>query len=363
VLCLDLGVERALNYTKARPIEAEGGEYNSEEMRKSPRIGIPRALLYYEYYPMWKTFFERLGAEIVVSPPTDRGMLISGSSRVVAETCLPVKVFMGHVLSLVDKCDYLFVPAIRSMEAKIHNCSKFLGLPDMTKAVIPECPPILDTDIDVDKGKRELYQAIYKLGRNFTYNLLKVKQAAEAAWQVHQSYQTQMYFQCQTPLQAMEEIFLDLGEERGKGADNSNLPLSIAFIGHPYLLYDEYVNYRLLSRLEGMGVKVLTPEMVDRSDLSTVITKIAGGRYWTYENEVVGAGGYYLESKVDGVIGLATFSCGPDSLMMDIVQRHAKRLRKPFMLLTLDEHTAETGLLTRLEAFLDMIWRGKRGKE
>lgn len=28
------------------------------------RIGIPRALLYYEYYPMWKTFFQQLGAEV-----------------------------------------------------------------------------------------------------------------------------------------------------------------------------------------------------------------------------------------------------------------------------------------------------------
>lgn len=29
------------------------------------RIGIPRALLYYQYYPMWQTFFEELGAEVV----------------------------------------------------------------------------------------------------------------------------------------------------------------------------------------------------------------------------------------------------------------------------------------------------------
>ncbi len=117
------------------------------------RIGIPRALLYYQYYPMWKTFFEELGAEVVVSPPTTQAMLAEGAARVIADTCLPVKVFLGHVLFLVEKCDRIFIPAIRSVGNNIYNCSKFLGLPDMTRAVIPESPPILDIDIDTNQGK------------------------------------------------------------------------------------------------------------------------------------------------------------------------------------------------------------------
>jgi len=297
----------------------------------------------------------------VLSSPTNRQVLAAGSSRVVAETCLPVKVFMGHVLSLVGKCDYMFVPAIRSMEKRIHNCSKFLGLPDMTKAAVPECPPILEPDIDVDKGKRELYQAIYKLGRHFTWDPLKVKKASEAAWQAHQSYQAQMCLRGQTPLQAMEEMFT--AGERGIGEGKSNFSFNIALIGHPYLLYDEHVNYRLLPRLEEAGARVFTTEMVDKGELDAFVTKLAGGPYWTYDDEVVGAGGYYLEREVDGVIGVVAFGCGPDSLMVDIVQRYAKkRSKKPFMLLTLDEHSAETGFLTRLEAFLDMIQRRKKIK-
>ncbi len=97
------------------------------------RIGIPRALLYYQYYPMWRAFFEELGAEVVLSPPTTQAMLSEGSARVIADTCLPVKVFLGHVLSLVEKCDWIFIPAIRSVKKNVYNCSKFLGLPDMTK--------------------------------------------------------------------------------------------------------------------------------------------------------------------------------------------------------------------------------------
>jgi predicted nucleotide-binding protein (sugar kinase/HSP70/actin superfamily) len=136
---------------------------------------------------------------------------------------------------------------------------------------------------------------------------------------------------------------------------------TIAIIGHPYLLYDEHVNHRLIHRLEQAQYKVLTPEMLSAEQLELAITKLTGGSYWTYEEEVVGAGGHYLESGVEGVIGVVAFGCGPDSLMMDMVQRQAIKLgTTPFMNLTLEEHTAEAGVVTRLEAFLDMIQRRKR---
>jgi predicted nucleotide-binding protein (sugar kinase/HSP70/actin superfamily) len=88
---------------------------------------------------------------------------------------------------------------------------------------------------------------------------------------------------------------------------------------------------------------------------------VTGGAYWTYEDEVAGAGGYYLENRADGVIGIMAFGCGPDSLMMDMVRRYSTKLGNiPFMALTLEEHTAEAGVVTRLEAFTDMVYRRKR---
>ena len=319
------------------------------------KVGIPRALLYYQYYPMWKTFFEGLGAEVVVSPPTTQATLAAGSSRVVADTCLPVKVFCGHVLALVEKCDYVFIPALRSVKSKIYNCSKFLGLPDMTRAVIPECPPILDIDIDINKGKRRLYQAIYKLGRHLSWNPLKIRRAALAAWQAHQEYKALMVNESLTPPQAIARI---------SGAETPSPQIgkpAIALVGHPYLLYDELINHRLIHRLEQAGYQTPTPEMLTPEQLETGVTKLTGRPYWTYEEEVVGSGGHYLESGVDGVIGVVAFGCGPDSLMMDMVQRRAIKLKTtPFMSLTLEEHSAEAGVITRLEAFLDMIQRRKR---
>ena len=101
--------------------------------------------------------------------------------------------------------------------------------------------------------------------------------------------------------------------------------------------------------------------MLTSDELESASVRLAGTTYWTYGEEVVGAGEHYLQDGADGIIGILTFGCGPDSLMMEMVRRRANKLRtSPFMSLVLEEHTAETGIITRLEAFLDMINRRKR---
>lgn len=325
------------------------------------RVGIPHALLYYQYYPALKTFFETLGAETVVSPATTQTMLSSGSSRVVADTCLPVKAFLGHVLWLADKCDFLFIPAVRSVKKKAYNCSKFLALPDMTRAVIPEAPPILELEIDVNKPKRFLYQAIYGLGRHFSWNPLKIRRAAWAAWEAHLGYQELMTRESLTPVQAISRLD---GKELKDGVQKMVSPEArIALIGHPYLIYDEYINHRLINKLHQAGVRTLMPERLGAETLEAADVSLTGRAYWTYEAEVVGAGGYYLQHEADGVIGVIAFGCGPGSIMMDIVRQQANKSKTPFMSLTLDEHTAATGIATRLEAFLDMIKRREKGQK
>ncbi|MFC1873223.1 acyl-CoA dehydratase activase-related protein [Chloroflexota bacterium] len=325
-------------------------------------VGIPQALLYYQCYPMWRTFFKEMGAEVVISPPTTQTILLDGSSRVVADTCLPVKVFLGHVLHLSTQCDCIFIPAVRSIKHKVYNCSKFLGLPDMTKAVLPEVPPILDIDIDANKGKGSLYKTLYRLGKIFTWDPLKIRRAALAAWQTYLSYQQIMSTQGLTPPRAISQITGATGYKPPMHPENqAGEQVTIAIVGHPYLLYDEYINHRLIHRLQQTNAKVLTPEMLTEEKMDRSITRLVGHARWTYEADVIGAGGHYLQSEADGVIGVMTFGCGPDSLMMNILHRHATRQRTAsFMSLTIEEHTAEAGLITRLEAFLDMIQRKKR---
>jgi len=165
-----------------------------------------------------------------------------------------------------------------------------------------------------------------------------------------------------TPPQAIERIF-GTPEVEPKTHSDYQFPTqaTIAIIGHSYLLYDEHVNHRLIHRLKQAQNKVLTPEMLTTEELESATAKLVGKAQWACDYEVVGAGGHYLGSGTDGIIGIMTFGCGPDSLLMDMLHRQANRLKTaPFMSLTLEEHTAEAGIVTRLEAFLDMIYRQKR---
>lgn len=315
------------------------------------KIGIPKALLYYQYFPLWSTFFEEMGMEVVVSDPTSKSIMAAGSGRLVAETCLPVKVYCGHVLQLVDKCDFLFVPAIRSIQKNVYNCSKFLGLPDLVKAVIPNCPPIIDLDIDVNKTKVTLHPETYNIGRWIRPKPKNIKEAAARAWQAHLDYTGAM--ECKH-LTALEYLDNKPPASGGEG-------MTVALIGHPYNIYDEFITHRILHRLRSLGAYVVTPEMAGREALGCGVEKLIGRPYWTYEDEIVGAAGHYLHSDVDGVVAVVSFGCGPDSTMVDVVQRYAKRPDvRPLLTLTIDEHTGEAGLVTRIEAFLDMIARRTR---
>ena len=323
------------------------------------RVGIPRALFYYQYFPAWKTFFEFLGVETVVSPPSNRAIFLAGNSRAVAETCLPVKLFLGHVISIMDKCDYMFIPAMRSLGRKAYYCSKFLGLPDMTKALIPKCPPILDPEIDLNKGSHRLFQEIYNLGGHFNQDKNKIKEAMQKAWEAGLNYRKKTANERITTVQALSEIY-QLDEKRCEHQHGDLASLDIAVIGHQYVIHDDYINHRLIPRLQAMGARVFTPEMVDSETLESAMKKLVAAPHWSFEADIVGAGAYYLESKLDGIISVAVFGCGPDSMMINMVAYQARKLKVPFLHLSLDEHTSEGGLVTRLEAFLDMVKRRKR---
>ena len=322
------------------------------------KVGIPRALFYYQYYPGWKAFFEALGAETVVSPPTDKAIFTAGNSRAVAETCLPVKLFFGHVASLADKCDYMFIPALRSLGKKAYYCSKFIGLPDMTRALVPECSLILDPEIDLNKGPRNLYSAIYSLGRHFSSDKGEVKKAFQQAEKAHLAYRKEMSDRGITPIQALNEM--QPAEDKSYLEPDIPPSLPVAVIGHQYVIYDDYINHRLISRLQAMGARVFTPEMAEQEALDTAMIKLGGTPHWSFEADIIGAGEHYLASKVDGIISVAVFGCGPDSMMIEMVRHRASEFRTPFLHLSLDEHTSEGALVTRLEAFIDMVKRRRR---
>lgn len=326
------------------------------------RVGIPRALLFYYYYPMWKAFFTEIGVEIVVSPPTNKRILEEGLKAALDEACLPVKLYFGHVLALVGKVDYLFVPRIISVEQKAYICPKFMGLPDMLRARLRDLPPIIDIPLDLRRPENALDDFLKEVGHVFTRDRYLIKRAIEAAHRADQRFQELLVKGYLVP-----EVIEDLqgsGSSR-KGVAQNWRPLKIGLLGHPYNIYDPFISMDLIGKLHRMAADVITGDNLPSAVIDEQTRFLPKRLFWSLSRKLVGAALKFFESEnLDGVIYLTSFACGPESLVSELVTRWAKKNSSlPFMLLTVDEHTGEAGMVTRLEAFIEMIrWR-KRNED
>lgn len=303
--------------------------------KRKIKIGIPKGLFYYRYFPFWKNFFENLECEVIVSKSTDKEILSKGISLLTDEICLPVKAFCGQVVSLIEKCDFILIPSIFSFEKKVHACPKFIGLPDLIKAVVPEAK-ILDPDINFDRGEKDFYFNLLNLGKIFKKDDQKIKRAIERAKEAQKEF---------------EEREEKVGKEK----------FLVALIGHPYLIRDEFLTKNLVFHLEKNGAKVLFSDSIPYSKMRSYLLKMNPKPYWSCEDEIIGAGAYLLEKKnVDGMILVSAFGCGPDSTMFSILKIRAEKMKIPLLEIFFDEHTSDAGLVTRIEAFLDTLSREKR---
>jgi predicted nucleotide-binding protein (sugar kinase/HSP70/actin superfamily) len=103
------------------------------------RIGLPSALVAPYYRTLWKTFFAELGHEPVESVATNKSILDAGVRNAVPEICVPIKIFIGHYLKLIESgVDAVYVPRFVSIREWDTFCPKFLGLPDMLRHAFPE---------------------------------------------------------------------------------------------------------------------------------------------------------------------------------------------------------------------------------
>ncbi|ACB83708.1 acyl-CoA dehydratase activase-related protein [Natranaerobius thermophilus] len=323
------------------------------------KIGIPRALAYFTFFPLWITFFEQLNMDVMVSSESNKQVLDQGVKETVNDACIPIKIYHGHVKDLTGKVDYLFVPRLVSLDGEETVCPKFLGLPDMVRYSIEGLPPLIDERLDLRKGRFELWKFFYRIGRTFNKGFLEIFKAYQVACREYQKYRN-LLTQGFTPQNAWEalrgEKNLDSNNNKTQSED-----ISIALLGYPYTIYDSYISVGLFERLKNMGVNVLTKDNVPPQELLKQRKNFSKEMFWYYSNQVARAALYYLDKpRVNGVIHVTAFGCGPDAMVDKLVELECKQNGVPFLTLSLDEHTGEAGVGTRVEAFVDMLKR-KRG--
>jgi len=325
------------------------------------KIGIPRGMNYYNYYPFWHGFFTYLGIEIVLSSKTTKMTVTKGSAIVVPETCLPVKIYMGHVLDLIDNkgVDVIYIPSHQSIAHKIYNCSKIRGLPDLVRNVVKRTFLLIEPTLDKSEKNQGLYQYLYDSVAPLGITDKKlIKKASKAGWELQNNF-TAMMRNGVTLNKAIDNIIKGKYVEESK--EERKYSLNVAVISHGYNLYDNRVSMNIFNKLESLDAKTYSAENLSMEELKKGFAVLNTSLYWANEYEITGAAGSYLvDKKIDGVITLTSFGCGPDSIMIERITRFAKRLNKPLLNLTVDEHTGEAGFITRLEAFTDMLIRKKR---
>ena len=322
-------------------------------------IGIPRAMSFYHNYPFYYGFFTALGIKIVLSDVTTKQTLSRGSALVVTETCLPIKIYVGHILNLLDKgIDKILVPSIQSVAYKIYNCSKIRGLPDLIRNVVKQDFTMVEATLDKSEKNHGLYDFLKEMAAPFGItDEKKIKEASKAGWRTYNNFhimsKSGMSYKKAINYALQGKVFIE--------RSTKEYPISIALVAHGYNIYDDRASMKIIDKLESMDVKVYTALQLSQEQTLEGINTLGEKLYWANEYEMTGTAGHYMkDNKIDGLIALNAFGCGPDSLMIERIIRKAKQFNKPILHLTIDEQTGEAGFITRLEAFVDMLFRKKR---
>ena len=113
-----------------------------------------------------------------------------------------------------------------------------------------------------------------------------------------------------------------------------------------------------------MGARVTTVEDVSRRDIRRQLKTLPRNIRWDFESSMVGAALHWSRSRsVAGVIYVSSFACGPGSMIGALIEDQMNREESvPLMTIILDEHSGEGGLITRIEAFLDLVRRSAADK-
>jgi predicted CoA-substrate-specific enzyme activase len=310
------------------------------------KIGIPAALINYQLLPLFSIFFKSLGFEVVLSRQTDKKIIRKGLELVTAQPCFPVKVAYGHIAELIERqVDYIFIPSIVSMTSDFpenkHNqlCPYVQSLAYQVKTAFVDKlgkTEILTVPIRLGEGKKLIRQSFLKLGEKIGAAKPLISQAIEKAFNAQNKF---------------EHALIEKGKEiLGNIKPDERL---FVLISRPYNGCDEGLNLQLPKKLNELNAKVIPMDMLNLSHAQLTDKSLHTDVYWSYGQKILRAAEIIKDAPELFAIYLSNFSCGPDSFLLTFFKDIM--LPKPCLQLELDEHSADAGVITRLEAFLDSL--------
>jgi predicted CoA-substrate-specific enzyme activase len=329
-------------------VESAAGKADKSTLigRSKGRVGIPMALISWQFLPLYSRFLKALGFEVVLSGKTDKRVIRIGVEAVTSQPCFPVKVAYGHVTELLEKkVDYIFLPSTVSAQASFlinkHNqvcpyvqsfghqiASAFAG--KLGKAKVVSAP------VRLGEGEKLIVKSFVAVGKEMGASARAARRAVREALDAQAGFENAM-------------------RDRGKEILNQIGPEQKVFVlvSRPYNGCDDGMNLQLPKKLAELGAQIIPMDMLDAASAELTDESLHERVYWAYGQRILRAAEIIRRDPRLFAIYLSNFSCGPDSFISTFFKDIMGQ--KPCLQLEIDEHSADAGVITRLEAFLESL--------
>lgn len=319
-------------------------EANEKLPESAPTIGIPRVLFFHDLLPFWATYFNTLGFRVVLSDPTNKKLIREGLEAVVTETCFPIKVTHGHILNLIQKqVPTIFLPSLINFPPLQPEFSRSFACP-----YVQSSPYAIQSAIDFKGSGVEFIYLPVSMDQNpkkLANNLLPLAKKLKKKRKEHltaffAAFEAQKNFQENLRKRGKEILSQLTPEEK-----------ALVIVSRAYNGCDPGINLRIPTKLKEMGVKAIPLDMLPLNEVE--LAKKWEGMYWGYGQKILAAAVIIKNDPRLFPVYITNFSCGPDSFISHFFRKELEE--KPFLQIEIDEHSADAGVVTRLEAFLDSL--------
>jgi predicted nucleotide-binding protein (sugar kinase/HSP70/actin superfamily) len=312
------------------------------EQAHGPRIGMPRSMYFYDFFPFWHTYFNKIGCTITVSEPTNRKLVENGIEAAMAEPCFPIQVAHGHVYGLKEQnLDYIFVPNVISTATQLPETTSYLCPWGQTlsfvlasaRALSGVRDRMLMPTIRFQEGIQQVKRSLAAMATTLGVSRKQSNQAVQLAFKRQREF---------------AKSLIDAGRQALQELDRSD-QMGIVMLARPYTLYDPGSNLDIPRKLRDVyGVNLIPMDFLDLNRVD--IRSMHENMFWDYGRRILQAAQIVGDYPRLHIIYMTNFKCGPDSFINHYVGSVS---HKPFLALQLDGHGNDAGAITRCEAYLE----------
>ena len=302
------------------------------------KIGIMRSFLTHAMFVLYANFFSDLGFEVVLSDVDQEGI-----NRIEAAFCLPAEISHGSFLNLIKKdIDYIFLPHI--MEIPVENVETY----SRACVFVQGEPYYLKTTFrkEIEESKVKIISPILRMNKsykqamdNFINELSKLG--------ISKNLVEDSYINACKKQKEFEAELLVYGKQALDYLDKNKEAFGIVLVGRPYNAFASDVNMGIPHKVATRGILIIPFDMLPLD--SKVDKKI----YWAMGQKIMKAAQFIKEKENLFGFYITNFSCGPDSFILGYFRNLMGM--KPSLTLELDQHTADAGIDTRIEAALSIM--------